>query len=43
MQRARFEQIQHIPSYFTSNIETFLEKQALESLENYLIDLLIKL
>jgi len=41
MQRTSFEQIQHIPSYFISDLEIFLKKQALEALDNYLIDLLI--
>ena len=42
MQRARFEQIQHVSSYFTSNLEIFLKKEALEALDNKLIGWLIK-
>ena len=34
---ARLEQIQHIPSYFISDLEIFLKKQAREVLDNYLI------
>ena len=37
MQRTRFEQIQHISSCFTSDLEFFSKKRALEAPDNYLI------